>query len=417
MSNAVESKPPSSVLGELLSKPIKPLRGIIARILEHLVAEYLWRQEVTKSQSPLLHAVCSPVAPAPEPAPAVLVTHDQQVYSSYVAFCKVVGAEPHTIEYWDSLRDKQRPSPATTISTKVSKESTDEGYRVCPSPAGEPARFKRSTPERPITFDGYAARAASCPSLPTKQIEMEEFAYRTPCVVNAVKPKGKTTTLPFESRWCRTCAEYVEQEHVCYGNLRTSFPHHYKTATGEHTARRVKYATARERETLWLKRVAEFETTWLGFITHVAPCDERGSYVKYATERELELIWLKRVAEFETTSHSQHKLLFDKSFQGFGEVVKSGTCVHTIDYVEQKHGKYGLLAETNFIYKPSQMKCCTKSTCKHLLIRSFTFSTGATIEMCPGCTTCDAHRKKALRAGHAEDVRIPGHVNTDSGAM
>src|SRR6266404_5289741 len=65
--------------------------------------------------------------PKPVHAPVVL-SHDENVYNHYAAYCKSVGVEPRTIEQWDSLRDAQQPTKAKTTTEKTEHDSFLETF-------------------------------------------------------------------------------------------------------------------------------------------------------------------------------------------------------------------------------------------------------------------------------------------------
>ena len=476
-------------------KPSKPLRSAMARILVRIREAMTLREEVFNSPSHLVRAVCSSVASSvSEPTPVsipVIVNPTDTAYSTYVAYCKMIGGvcpethqplEPRRIELWNSLRNVQRtklpdtflPSPTdptaenpqpnlkrdrvygipakrqssrclsckvvfTLVDLDISEEYKEKQVVVvyCKACATErclqePACQQRPV-QRPITFDAHVARATRCPSLP-KQVEKPisidmgslkitpPFAYRTPLVVNALTPRGETEMLPFKSRWCAKCVEYVEQTHahpVSFDAHVALWPY-YKNASGEQNACRVELAVIREREEVRLKRVAEFEK-----------------------------------------SDYQHKPLWDNSFQGFCEVFKTGPRVHSIRLTAAfipapRPMAYEPLERPVFIprgLRPEAARCihgldkgccvaceelmghfrlfnvngewfhecgcpcgceghpvptikaaATKQTCKHLPVRSFVFSNWRVIEMCPDCTTFDETRKKVLRQGQLEKV-------------
>ena len=54
-----------------------------------------------------------------------------------------------------------------------------------------------------------------------------------------------------------------------------------------------------------------------------------------------------------------------------------------------------------------------KNECKHLQLKSFTFSDGQTIRMCPSCTKFDEHRRAVL-AGARRKVKARDFVPTFS---
>lgn len=265
-------------------------------------------------------AFCERLGVEPRAVPVVRATSADNTYLSYAAFCKQVGHEPRTLEIWNTFTKKglqqpqwgigdyndlrptdptaENPYPAlkrdrvygipkvkqfsrcaecaTPFTTEKGKPCLSE-FRFCRNgvcePAWlsehEPARFKHSQTETPITFEGHIGRSANrLPptrqtgntwSLP-KQVEMTKFAKRTPLSVDALRPRGREKLFPHKSLWCATCVEYVEQGHQCpiTFDAHAAQWSYYKTASGNRNVDRRELATFGEREAERLQRVAEF---------------------------------------------------------------------------------------------------------------------------------------------------------------
>ena len=332
------------------------------------------------------------------------------IYASYVAFCKVISGgvhpdtkepleilTPRSIEDWDEQRDKQKPKHGKHPHYRITKDkgnrfsrclhcateftdgkgkTTQSVFAFCEETPITQGMCKRAWlefrqpaclrgVERPVTFDKHIARSVSSyrlfrkngtprnverrisVDLATMQVTpewVESFVVK----VDALKPSTKERKLPYKSKWCRGCEEYVEQSHSC------------------------------QRHDAHLQHWQYYKTTSALLKTHQLLIADSVNLFAHMLEDMRRVMRLMKRMRRRVTSVADRIVVVSQS-ELDAMLPLNAWLPPSKSYV----GDY--LAKVN------------PRTCKHINLRSFTFSTGETIQSCPDCTAFDEERQDVLK--------------------
>jgi hypothetical protein len=408
------------------------------------------------------------VKPRPHP---LVIGHDENVYNHYSACCTSVGVEPSPSEHWnDVLRAKHWlftksdaewhllvPKPhdklgfgkklvSDVLGTKKhsvhrplrqtfsrclqcnnqfdalqSTEFCNEECRRAWLEEHQPAYLTRPT-DRPITLFEYIARAVYCPDLQkVNKRDMTPWEKRSDINVKTIvnrKVNDPEKTIPYsKTRWCAKCVEHVDElKHTCQQQHAAHLEHwfYYKTATGLHAARRLapdwsSNKARREQERLQRKRLSGDLIYRLLF----ALPSELVLNLKHSVAEEIALKAFL-VGSFSRLTPSLQSYAFNLS--NLRHLHCAGSSV--VDRVTVRDLSTINVALPSRAYGVDYLALVNPLTCKHPQARTFTFTSGEVIKMCPDCSVpftftaetlrkYDEARKVLLTSGKTERPTFP----------
>ena len=312
--------------------PAKQHRSFLRRVLAHIT-----ELRLNPPKSNLAREVSKPTKTTTQIGDLAPLCHPSKMrdYASYVGYCISVGVEPRNVEAWDRL--STLPALRKDLPTAASRKMYNAAWRP-----------------------------------------FHKF-------VKALTPSDKEKVLPFKSRWCPDCKEYVEQSHKHQhpADAHLKQWRYYTTAIEVTKAKQwLEFVDKPLREQARVQRVAGFYERYRLLFRNNLRLSQRAAGMKHRT-----------------LAAASHKVFWVESFGGLFEHMMRRMTSVADRIVVVSQSELDAMVPLNAWLPPSKpyavdhLSWVNPRTCKHLRAKSFTFSTGETKTSCPDCTEFDEVRQ------------------------